>query len=504
LPFKENFSSGSIETNFWTKEKSAGTANSPEWACDNIGIDSDGSGAVFYANNSSGRYDASLVSKYLDGRENEKIYLSFLTKPNYDLSDNTITPDSLLIDVYDGTEWNTVWKSIYNLDTGWNTEVVDLSPVAAEKLFSVRFRIKGVNNTSNTKYLFFDDITVSTALPDENTAPHNMLAKKENGKVHLVWQDASSESYALTYANSSARSSIGNEGADFIAVNRFDETDLSVYGDLRLHSISAYIVRNVSEQTKETKLKLAVFDGNKRIVEQDVAEFNDNAWNTFQIYESVSLKGKKLMFGIEFVQHDALEMPMGVDGNRNPATGKGDLYSEDGGITWKTLTEAKKVNNWCIIGNVSADKNQSDGRSPAIVGYNVYEKGVKVNDDLIFGQSLVTDNSDSGETCYTLRAYSTASGISAESEEKCVSNNVSISYPAVDRPKVYPILVSDVLHIESTLAVKNISLYDSSGCLVKYIDHPAAYLSMKDLAKGLYVVKIQTTEGESIYKIIRS
>lgn len=382
-------------------------------------------GADFHSNNLTGDYESSLISKYLDGTEATNIYLSYMVKPVYYLDTQT-TPDTVFVEVYDGNTWTTINKSYFRLSMDWKAEIFDLTDVATGNYFKIRFRITGANNSISTKYVYFDDVTVSTTLPEGTAIPHSVISHVNEKNVELAWQSPDRELYALTYANTSKQYSIGDAGVNFIAVNYFEAEDLVMYEDLYLTSITAYINQKVSSPSVETKIKLAVFDDDSRIIDQNIASFTANAWNTFILDQPILLNNKNLKFGIEVVTHDVSEEPIGVDGNRNPIKGKGDLYSEDDGLTWKTLSDAGKVNNWCIIGNVSVEDYEGEWNEN-ILGYNIYKDGIRLNEDLIFAQSFIDDNYE-GSACYTIRAYYLNDGISEESDEICIiSHKISAS-----------------------------------------------------------------------------
>ncbi|MDR1610605.1 MAG: T9SS type A sorting domain-containing protein, partial [Candidatus Symbiothrix sp.] len=132
-----------------------------------------------------------------------------------------------------------------------------------------------------------------------------------------------------------------------------------------------------------------------------------------------------------------------------------------------------------------------------IVGYNIYACGVKLNDDLVFGQSFVTDVSCES---YTIRAYSLATGLSAESESAI---NVGIvPFPKTQPlPEIYPNPVKDILFIQSETPVENLTVYDLSGRICKQAGAGETTLFVGDLTSGVYVVGIKTAAGEYAEKI---
>jgi hypothetical protein len=498
LPLRENFDKLNLSYNYWATEIVGGETRVSWNVYDNVGVD--GTGLCLAVNNFYGlsdqHFSGTLISKYLDGSRANRVYLSFLVKPDYYL-EKELTADTLLIDVYDGTEWKPVDKYVFSPSMEWKADLVDLSEAAAGKLFRVRFRVTGVNRTISTKYLFFDDMVVAVSPPAGNAVPSGLLSENEGDSTRLAWKNPHTGLYALTYARSNKRYSIGNAGKDLIAVNRFSAEDLHIYQGKYLTSVTAYINRKKTDPSVSARLKLAVYLDDARVSDRELTGFTLNAWNTFPLDNPVLLNGEQeLKFGIELLDHDAEDEPIGVDGTRKPVSGKGDLYSEDGGQTWKTMTDAGLVNNWCIIGNVADNGEASERPASDIVGYNVYSDGVRLNNDLIFGQHFASDAT--GE--FTVRAYSLATGISAPAK---ASGN---SIPELVRPadvSVYPNPVRDLLFIRSDEPVESLSVYDLTGRRCKQAGYGTAALFVGDLSSGIYLVKVKTSAGFRLFSVHR-
>lgn len=70
---------------------------------------------------------------------------------------------------------------------------------------------------------------------------------------------------------------------------------------------------------------------------------------------------------------------------------------------------------------------------------------------------------------------------------------------------VYPSLVQDVLHVESREPVNEILLYDLQGHMLKSVAAPSQLhtLDMKDYAKGMYFVKVNTHKGIAVQKVVK-
>ncbi|MDR0507429.1 MAG: T9SS type A sorting domain-containing protein [Dysgonamonadaceae bacterium] len=498
LPLIEDFNSLNLTRNFWTIEKEQGTFSSPGWDVDrSIGIN--GAGAYFYSVDWTGKFASSLVSKYLNGVDAKNIYLSFTAKPDYYYRANVpVKSDTVFVDVcdYESGVWTNTDKSVYNIFEEWRANFIDLTSVAAGKFFKVRLRVTGINDSDDHKFIYFDDVRVSTTPPDGN-APKNIMAKSSNDTLQLAWQHPDMDVYALTYSNSSKRFSIGNAGVPFIAVNRFDTEDLAIYKNKYLTSVTVYINQKVTAPETSTTLRLAVFEDDARTVDQAIDDFIPNGWNTFTLENPVLLTDKNLKFGVEVTAHDAKEEPIGVDGNRNPVIGRSDLFWDAADSKWKTLYSEGVANSWCIIGNV-ADGANTQARDAKIIGYNVYKDGIRLNKSLIFGQSYKTDDVKGR---FSVRAYSIESGLSAEALLDLTK--ISSAYSPYGSPNVYPNPAKDVINIDSEKNIESVSVFDMTGRLLEQIDSWTGSLSTKNWKQGVYLIKIITPDGEATRKVVK-
>ncbi len=71
--------------------------------------------------------------------------------------------------------------------------------------------------------------------------------------------------------------------------------------------------------------------------------------------------------------------------------------------------------------------------------------------------------------------------------------------------KVYPNPINNILHIESSVNIGHISIYDNMGRLVKedFVANKTASIQLGDLPKGLYVLSLNVKGKRSFYKLIR-
>ena len=495
LPFVETFDSNSFETNYWTVPSFVGTTAGwvlyPMYVHEKYFV---GSEVVFTTKGDRSSYSTSLTSKPLDAKGQNKITASFLYKIGIYGTEVGLR-DTIHFEVSkdpEGKEWTSVKSYVLTQsDSTWTAQSLDLTSFVKDKIFKTRFRAVSGANRISTQY-HVDEFSVAV---ESVSAPKTVLAIRENDEeVNISWQDPSG-SYALTYAQTLATFSIGNEGLPFIGANKFTSAELTRYKDKYLTSISAYINKKGSSASVDTKLSLAVFVSGDRVITQAISNFEENAWNTFKLENPLQISNPdNLIFGIEVVEHDEKSFPLMRDYS-TAVRGKGDIYSEDGGLTWSTLTDAgaELANNWVIIGNVR-DAAADVERSEDIVGYEIYRDGKKLNADLIsYGQSFVDKTADEGDLCYTVKAFYNPGGLS-DASEGCISDESSVEIQKVNDIVVYPNPANDVIYVKADVA--KMSLYDAAGSLLIETTENPINISM--FANGIYTLKVLTKDGSQI------
>jgi len=68
---------------------------------------------------------------------------------------------------------------------------------------------------------------------------------------------------------------------------------------------------------------------------------------------------------------------------------------------------------------------------------------------------------------------------------------------------IYPNPAQHTLHIESSEAVEQVSVYDISGRELMQVANPAQSIDISTLANGIYLVKVRTAVGETVKKIVK-
>jgi len=93
----------------------------------------------------------------------------------------------------------------------------------------------------------------------------------------------------------------------------------------------------------------------------------------------------------------------------------------------------------------------------------------------------------------------------ATCEVTVTANDVGIAEMQASSMKVYPNPAQHTLYIESSEEVEQVSVYDISGRTVGAYSirpNPNPSIDISGLANGIYLVKVKTTQGETVRKIV--
>ncbi|MDL2227687.1 T9SS type A sorting domain-containing protein [Odoribacter sp. OttesenSCG-928-L07] len=510
LPFFEEFNSMDFVTNLWTIQPMA----EERWLMfDYVGIVPP---AVSYAT-VSGTYSESLTSAFIDATEAEELFLSFnLSIPT---ASNDNTKDLFKLEIFDGNEWNTI-EEFYPLINEWGAFVpkqYDITNIAAGKTIRIRFTAIGNNSEGENMYWSVDNINVFSP---ENAftleVPRRVTAhKSDDGTVHVNWADPGRLA-TLSYLESDYLvDGIGNEGVPFMVANKFEANDLKGYDGYYLESISAYLTGAVSSPST---FKLAVFLGKERIVDQDIDNYTQYEWNTFNLLEPILITkeiDQDLYFGIEVVSHQEGDLPLGVcdrpmldwENMLYSYEGRSNIYSEDGGQTWGTLSEFDLFYSCGLKAHlIGAENPQAKER---LMGYIVYREGESLlGMDWLGNKNLTALNNFTDTTsnvnekaCYQVTAYYTVQQES-ESTQFCLGDEIGgiTTVNTENQYVVYPNPTSDIINIKGNFT--NATLYSADGRILMKTSE--SLINLNKYPRGVYFIKINSENNTSeTQKIIK-
>lgn len=513
LPLYDNFDTGSLSANSWTVVKEYGETDYQVIACQPFtGIKS--SSTMHTLVDQYLPYSFYVVSKHLDATEKETVYASFARSWEYVNSTNwPLDQDTISFEIStDGENWIVAKDMpLCNTTRRWTFEYVDLTPWASGKIFQVRFRLHG---QAMAQYIFDVDEFKIAEKPEREGMTDVLGELDTNGNFRLSWKN-SLNAYPLTYLTSPYTSckglAIGDEGRTFIAVNSFDKEDLSMFKGKYLTSISTMINHDTSlEGTKDTHVSVVVFEDGKLIREQEFTP-KYNSDQNIKLDEPLLIDGtKELKIGLKLFDYDARQLPLPYFNSYSYVPGKSDLYSEDGGNTWKKLSDlwAGQENeedgyaSWQITGNVTDESNPDVPSALDLDRFaaEVYKNGEKLSERFIY---LLEPGYTDEETCegdtYQVRIFYT-DGTCTELSN-IVKNNGATSIKDIEDGNNY----DNTISIEGNELINNgnseIEIYNSNGVLL-YKGH-SEKININSFTKGVFVIKVYKNDGSvAIHKFM--
>lgn len=508
VPVFDDFSSFSLDTYYWNTSGSS----SARWnISEGVGLPEP---AVSYMN-PSGSYDESLTSAYIDATEAEELFLSFNIA--FPTASNSPETDVMKLELHDGTQWREIaeYKPLFGEWGAFTPQKYDITDIAAGKTIAVRFRAIG-NETSETMYWNIDNFNVcesKDALVLEK--PLRFTAQKmDDGTVHLNWADPGEVATLKYFGEEYVVDGIGNEGRPFISAAKFEGADLAGYNGYQLVSISAFITSAVYSPAT---FKVAVFLGEDRIVEQEITDYEANTWNTFLLDNPITISKENtepLIYGIEVVSHADGELPIGAcerpiidfDTWEYGYEGRCNLYSEDGGLSWGTLTEFELFYSSAVKANLVKTENSQP--KERLYGYILYREGEYLMgvDEYSGSINLTAMNNytdykplANDKACYAVSAFYTTQ---EESEKTtfCLGDVVSIENVEGDASayNVFPSPASDYINVVGDFS--EITIYDLVGRPV--VQTSQSKINLRSLSSGVYIMNIKDKNGASVVKKI--
>lgn len=507
FPLYDNFDSGSLAANHWAVVKDCGDVEYQSIGCPlYTGLQS--TAALNTTVMESGNYSYSAVSRHIDATDKETVYASFARKWEYVNSrDWDLDKDTVSLEVStDGENWLVAKDMrLCDMPLGWSFEYVDLTPWAAGKVFQVRFRMHG---TGAAQYLFNADELMIDEKPALEGMTDVLGMTDSEGNFRLSWKN-SLGAYPLTYLTNPYYEcyglAIGNEGKPIIAANMFTKEDLAMFKGKYLTSVTLMINHDDAiEGTKDTHASIVIFEDGKLAVEQ---EFTPE-YNTDQIVKldkPLEIDGtKELKIGVKVYDYDERQLPLPYYNSYGYVEGKSDLYSEDGGATWKKLAdvwagqpnEADGYASWQITGNVT------DGLDPEIpaaldlsrFAAEVYKNGEKLSERFVYLlEPGYTDKESVKGDSYQVRVFyigGECTGLSNTLVNKGTAAGISTVGAAAG--DAYTI-DGGTLNISGGKA--EVELYNASG--MKLYGGYTGSLDLNGFGHGLFILKICGQDGKA-------
>lgn len=481
----------------------------------------------------SGEYDESLNSPFFDLQEVEDLFLAFEIGVPGSSSPNG---EKLAVEIYDGETWYKVDEiPSAGQSVLFSNRYYDLSAYAGKDNIRFRFRCFGTATTGLN--WFIDNVELTDGANRVSIKEPWVISARQtgDGKVHINWSDPYGKVSLRYMFDDDAFGALNNSQYPYIAANMYPAEDLTAYDGYYLTSISFWRTTNNNPQllTKPTQFRWFASQGGERLVSDTIINAKLK-WNTVQLDKPVRIDATKpLYYGVEVTDADPDDWPVGSGAYYQPGAspyeayvnldkidGRGNLYSEDGGQTWRKVSEDGEefaYDLFCVRATLSKDSIPvSDLLTRRITGYKIYRNGTESllaeeqGSDYSVSLNNFTDvNPGSGEVCYTVKTYfydyeaghTLSSGIS-----DCITVTGIDLVRDADGWNVYPNPVKS----NETIQVKindlqqtsySIRLYDLSGKIVKEVNTNALLTPVKlDVESGTYILKI--TDNKAIKLIV--
>ncbi|MDR0733800.1 MAG: T9SS type A sorting domain-containing protein [Dysgonamonadaceae bacterium] len=475
----------------------------------------------------SGEYSESLSSPFFDLREAEDLFLAFEVGIPKTPAPNR---ERLAVEIYDGENWRGVDTIPADGGTALYTNFYyDVSEYAGKDNARIRFRCFGTASTGIN--WFVENVELTDGASRIVVKPPLVVQSHSatDTTVHINWSDPYGNVSLRYLFDDNAYGALGNDKYPYIVANMYPAEDLSAYEGYRLTSVSFWRTTNeaLPPSAAQAKFRWFVSQGGERLFADEVIN-PKLMWNTVRLDEPIAVDvSKPLYYGVEITEADPNDFPIGsgayyVLGETEMAfltkiDGRGNLYSENGGETWKKVSDDGGdfiYDLFCIRATLSKDPELfSSLTARRILGYKIYRNGQSLLEEEQGGDYSVqlnnfTDvNPPAGELCYTVKAlYADYEGNTlSEGTTGCVTVTAIQPVQKTGRWSVYPNPAkrNEVIRVEvdTEQIGRSIRLYDLAGKAVKEIRTNARVTPLKlNVAQGIYILEI--TNGEKLKLIV--
>lgn len=450
---------------------------------------------------------------------------------------NQTGQEYMTVDRYINGNWKTIGEYKNEGSFDWSTKSIEITS-GIGKAVKIRFVAHG-ENTADIIAWYVDNIKVYPVLP----AASNLTGVQNENNIDLTWNAAICEEggagVAANYILDDGSFEDGltfNPGYTGWLGNEFATTDAGV-----LTSFDLFFVANASAGSDQVTVD--IFDENKNLVGSTglVAPAGD-AWVTVDV-PNVAFDGTFYAM-VKWNNFAAATHYFGMDQDGPNASSDPEWYYD--GSAWDKLSNmgfsacvmgirahalvgkggkdvvygslsdftpahttiapaSLAVANRSVVSNNMATSTKidlSDITRAGVVGYNIYRDGVLLNATPQTDTTYADHNLEYGAGyCYTVKAvYNGFSGNleSAPTNEKCYLVYVGIEEGNANAIKVYPNPATDVVTVEATADVRNITLVNYLGQPVMSQDvngQSTIKLNVSNLESGVYFVRFTTADG---------
>jgi len=526
FPFLEDWTTGQFDTNLWTV--------GPNWIMDSV------SGnplpaAKFQSQPQLTNYTSSLISfghhaNFMNTSTPYCIWFDF----DYLLDDISASgTEKLTIEISDGDTWVPVGEITNNGDLGWTKEHINITTVARNKLFRVRFNANGANSAL-INYWIVDNIHI---YPEYSFAPPanfsaNNTGNTQQNEIQLEWDIPLTDYLVEVYADDSTyENSLGiNPGYSAWLGNKLNTGK----GELR----AAEVWWEMNGNTSQNPVFVDVFDASHTLLGSSGAFVPaPGSWQLVAL-PYIAIDGDFYTM-VRFERQAGTTAMLGMDSTTNSGRTNAGWYYDGSGwsqmsmfgfdecvfslraVVKKDVDCENNVIEKSTVSDYNSSRNsmKSDNKSFSEFGlqsFDVYRREYQI--PLPGQDSLLTDwqkiatlstntyldqNLDFKCYQYYVEAmYSEGSSGPSNTDETCFL--VGMDDLDAAGIKIYPNPAHDFIAIETAGQVEQISIYNSIGAKVFAISQGTTSsrtltmerLDVSPFSPGIYTIRI-IIKGES-------
>ncbi len=373
VPFLEDWSSGSLDTNGWTVTGSHWSINFTEGSlAPSVEFDGRNIGGLYYEELYSAVFNS---ENYHVG----DIWLSFDTK--LESNDSLEVGRLSVYGSHDGGWYN--FKTINNNDGSfdWVNQKINITEIALDKCFQIKFKADGRGHSVNAWYI--DNIQIyrncSSPSPSQFALKIDTLEYNKY-QLTLSWSMDEPEQGWIYWDDGVHAGGVGAcPDCDLFAASRWDPGQLIEYDGLKISKIKAFL-----NDSGYNSLAFNIWTGMNAanlIYEKNHDTLIYGNWIEHTIDTALFLDAdEEYWFGYNAYQHNAL-FPLGADDGPS-IVGYGGMVSFDGG-GWDNISDMGIDVNWLIhvfledtAGNeifIAQQAGKNAERSTNLLGYNLYQ-----------------------------------------------------------------------------------------------------------------------------------
>ena len=492
LPFLEQWNAGTFETNNWLTD-------TPNWSI-NGQQGNPFPSAEFSRDPILTDYQSSLTSYSFqaDSMSVGKIYLDF------DIKLNSVEPSGSEILIVQVRNWESLmWSNAATFSNiegsfGWADEHLDITPLAMNQIFNIRFLAQGENSAAISGW-FIDNIHIYRSC----NPPRNFNASFNNQEVELHWESPEGAVLDDQWINWDDGVNYGNSlgaGTEWSVAARWTPDFLTDFDSATVTKIAFF------PNEAGAIYKVRVWQGENAanlVVDQEVLSPVIGQWNTIILTTPVVLDITQELWVGYYIDSDS-GYPAGVD-NGPAIDGYGNMIYLD---QWQTLLEVNPDLdfNWNIEAFIDLPLSADN-----TVEYAIYRS----DDSYPFYLRDMTDQNyylDDSAICYQpgeFHAYKISAIHFGESEtcESAYSNIVGEICEGINDEilqefvNIFPNPCIEFLMIESSEEIKFISVFNSFGELImkNKVDDKRFEIPIAAYPAGVYMIRVET-RGEAITK----